>query len=72
MKFKVKVNDSFITIINFITSSSEVLSYFDVLQHCLDYDCYREYYINYHIFKDLIDEHNLDIIHQNKKNNIFD
>lgn len=58
MKIKNKQNDGFYTIINFIESSSDYISYFDLLQHSLDYDCYKEYYINYHIFKDLVIEHN--------------
>lgn len=52
------VNDNFTNILNYIESSDQVLSYYDLIQYCIDYDQYKELYLNYHVFKDLMLEHN--------------
>lgn len=59
---KIKINDNFTNILNFIRSSDHYLTYYEVIQWCIDYDEYREYYMNYHVFKDLILEHNKQIL----------
>lgn len=58
---KIKVNDNLINIINFIRSNPEKLTFYEVIQYCIDYDQYKEVYQNYHIIKDLILEHNKEI-----------
>lgn len=58
MTKKIVVNDNFTNILNFIKSSTVKLSIYDVLQYSIDYDQYKEFYLNYHIFKDLLIEHN--------------
>lgn len=52
------VNDNFTNILNFINSSEHEVSYVDLLQYCIDYDQYKEYYLNYPVFKDILLEHN--------------
>lgn len=52
------INDNFINILTYIQSSDQVLSYYDLIQYCIDYDQYKELYLNYHVFKDLMLEHN--------------
>lgn len=55
---KIKVNDNFTNILNYIHACEHRLSYYDLLQYCIDYDQYKELYNNYHIFKDILIEHN--------------
>lgn len=64
---KIKINDNFTNIMNFIHANEEVITYHDLLQYCIDYDQYKEYYNNYHIFKDLLLEHNRQIQEQKER-----
>ena len=59
---KIKVNDNFTNILNYIRSADHLVSYYELMQYCLDYDQYKELYQNYHLFKDLLIEHNQEII----------
>lgn len=52
------INDNFTNILNYINSSEHEVSYADLLQYCIDYDQYKEYYLNYYVFKDILLEHN--------------
>lgn len=58
---KIKVNDNFTNIMNYIRSADHVVSYYELLMYCVDYDQYKELYSNYHVFKDLMLEHNQEI-----------
>ena len=55
------INDNFTNILNYINSSEHEVSYYDLLQYCIDYDQYKEYYLNYPVFKDILIEHNLKV-----------
>lgn len=56
-KKKVSVNDNLISIFDYI-NNSKILSFKELLQFILDYDLYKEYYLNQHIVHRLLDEHN--------------
>ena len=58
---KIKVNDNFTNIMNYIRAADHRVTYYELLQYCIDYDQYKELYTNYHVFKDLILEHNKEI-----------
>lgn len=55
---RTSINDNFTNIFNYIQSSKEKVTYADLLQYVIDYDQYKEYYLNYHIFKDILLEKN--------------
>lgn len=58
MAQKIKVNDNLTNIFNFIQSSKEELSFMDLIQYCIDYDLYKEFYLNQQIIFRLLDEKN--------------
>ena len=55
---KIKVNDNLTNIFNYIQSSKTELSFQDLIQYCLDYDLYQEFYLNQQIIYRLFDEKN--------------
>lgn len=57
-KLKVEVNDNFNMILNYINSSLEIINYKELIQYCIDYDLYKELYVNIKIFEKLIEEKN--------------
>ena len=67
-KLRVEINDNFTMIMNYINSSLVEIEFKELLQYCIDYDLYRELYVNLPIFKILIEEKNKNIILQNKEN----
>ena len=72
-KLKLEINDNFNMIMNFILSANDPLSFKELLQYCLDYDLYREFYVNLSVFRILLDEKNLALREKknldNQKNN---
>lgn len=58
---KIKVNDNFTNILNYIRSCDHQVTYYELLMWCIDYDIYKELYQNYYIFKDIILEHNAEV-----------
>lgn len=58
MAQKIKVNDNLTNIFNFIQSSQKRLSFMDLIQYCIDYDLYKEFYLNQQIIFRLLDEKN--------------
>ena len=65
-KSKIEFNDNLVMILEYINSQKSNVSYLDIIQFVKDYDLYNEYYLNYHIIKDLIVEKNQLL---NKKDN---
>ena len=57
-KLKVEINDNFNMILNYINSSLVEITYKELVQYCVDYDLYRELYVNFHIFEKLVQEKN--------------
>lgn len=64
---KIKVNDNLTNIFNFIETSKEDLSYMQLIQYCLDYDLYQEFYLNNTIINRLYDER-IKALHEKTKN----
>ena len=64
---KIKVNDNLTNIFNYIQSSKTELSFHDLVQYCLDYDLYQEFYLNQQIIYRLFDEKNR-LIREGDKN----
>lgn len=57
-KFKIQINDNWNMIFNYINSSTEKIIWKDLVQFCIDYDCYKEFYLNINIWKILVEEKN--------------
>lgn len=55
-KVRVEVNDNLANIFNFINSAVEPVTYMELIQFCIDYDLYKEFYINHAIIVRLFDE----------------
>lgn len=53
---KIKVNDNLTNIFNYIDSAVSEFSFKDLVQYCLDYDLYQEFYLNQQIIFRLYDE----------------
>lgn len=56
MAQKIIVNDNLTNIFNFITSTKEKISYMELIQYCIDYDLYKEFYLNNQIINRLYEE----------------
>lgn len=70
-KLKIEINDNFNMIQNYILSSLEEVTFKDLLQYCIDYDLYRELYVNIQIFELLRNEKNLLLRSENKQATIL-
>lgn len=70
-KLKIEINDNFNMIQNYILSSLEEVTFKDLLQYCIDYDLYRELYVNIQIFELLRNEKNLLLHQENKQTTIL-
>lgn len=55
---KIKVNDNLTNIFNYIQANPEFIEFHDLVQYAIDYDLYREFYLNQQIIFRLLDEHN--------------
>ena len=53
---KIKVNDNLTNIFNFIESRTEPVKYHELVQFVIDYDLYKEFYMNNVIINKLFDE----------------
>lgn len=54
---RIKVNENLTEIIQFIRESDHIISWNELIQHCLDYNMYPELYLHRPIFEHLINEH---------------
>lgn len=70
-KLKIEINDNFNMIQNYILSSLEEVTFKDLLQYCIDYDLYRELYVNIQIFELLRNEKNILLRSENKQTDIL-
>lgn len=72
-KFKIQINDNWNMIYNYINSSTVKVSWFELVQFCVDYDCYKEFYLNINIWKLLVEErnNNLPVIKKKESDNEF-
>ena len=57
-KYKIQINDNWNMIYNYINSATTKVDWFELVQFCVDYDCYKEFYFNINIWKILVDERN--------------
>lgn len=55
---KIRINDNLKAIFTYIQSYDYYIVYIDFVQWCIDYGYYKEFYQNFHIIRDLINEHN--------------
>lgn len=54
-----KVNhDNLLTILNFITSSQEQMSYIDLISYCISVGIYQDLYVNQYLVERVLNEHN--------------
>lgn len=59
---KIKINENFTSIMNHINDYEKKISWFELIQYCIDYGMYKELYEHYFIFDKLIQEHNQSIM----------
>ena len=69
MAQKIIVNDNLTNIFNYINSAKEPISYMELIQYVIDYDLYKEFYLNYEIIKYLYEDkmHELFILKEKEK-----
>lgn len=65
-KKRVEPNDSLIHIFDYINNNPDILTWKELIQMSIDYDCYRELYLNHVIINHLLEEHNIGTIPENK------
>lgn len=58
MKLRIEVNDNLTSIFNYINDSQELISFHDLVQFCIDFECYKELYLNQDIIYKLLNEKN--------------
>lgn len=68
---KIEVNDNFNMIHNYIISAVDPIKFSDLLQYCIDYDLYKELYVNLPVFRVLIEEKNLSFSKQKYSEDIL-
>lgn len=57
----VKFNENVSNIFQYIKESPDYINWNEFIQHCIDYDMYKEFYIHLPIIKILVEQHNDDI-----------
>lgn len=61
MKIKIEVNDNLKTLLNYVESALEPISFYDLVQFSIDFECYKEFYINMEILDKLRLEKNIEV-----------
>lgn len=61
-KSKIEVNENLSSIFNYINDYEKVIDYKDLLQYCIDYGLYKEFYLNYPIINRLIEFHDSQVL----------
>lgn len=64
---KIKFNENLVSIINYIDTKEEFVSFRELLQWCIDMECYKELYIHFHILFPILEEHNKNYVSINKR-----
>lgn len=55
MNMRIKVNDNLIMIFQFINECTAVVGYNELIQYCIDFELYKEFYTHNHIINKLFD-----------------
>lgn len=58
MKLKIEINDNLTSIFNYINDNQEYITFHELVQFCIDFECYKELYLNQDIIYKLLQEHN--------------
>lgn len=66
-KYKIGVNENLTSIFNYVNSSPKYVKWDELIQYCIDYELYIEFYMNINIIEKLLIEHNQIIVARNKK-----
>lgn len=56
---RIKINDNLRAIYTYINSYEYKIILNDFIQWCFDYGYYKEFFLNFHVIKECIAEHNL-------------
>ena len=56
MFMKIKVNDNLTMIFQFINEALTPFGYNELIQYCIDFQLYKEFYIHNHIINKLYDQ----------------
>lgn len=67
MKVKIEINDNLHTLLNYIGSALEPISFNDLVQFSIDFECYKEFYINLEILDKLRIEKNAEVEERMRK-----
>lgn len=51
-------NDNLLTILNFITSNTEYITFFDLINYCISVGIYQDLYANQYLIERVLNEHN--------------
>ena len=70
-KIKVEINDNFNMIFNYIVSAVSTVKFKELLQYCIDYDLYEDFYVNLTVFEILRHEKNVSLLKQDNEKNIL-
>lgn len=60
MKIKSTPNENLIHIVDYINNNPDYITWKELIQMALDYDCYKELYSNHFVLKELVIEHNFE------------
>lgn len=66
-KYKIGVNENLTSIFTYIQSSPKYIFWYELVQYCIDYDLYIEFFMNYEIIKTLVEERNKIIVAKKKE-----
>lgn len=70
MKVKIEINDNLKTLLNYVESALEPISFYDLVQFSIDFECYKEFYINMEILDKLRIEKNIEVEKRMKEQEI--
>lgn len=66
-KYKIGYTEGLNNIVTYITTSMTFVTYKDLLQYCVDYDCFIDLYMNLNLVDRLMIERNKTLLNGKKK-----
>lgn len=66
-KYKIGVNENLTSIFTYINSNPNYIVWSELIQYCIDYDLYIEFYMNFNVIEALLNEHNRIVVAKKKQ-----
>lgn len=66
-KYKIGYSEGLNNLVTYINTSMNYVTYKDLLQFSVDYDCFIDFYMNLNLLDRLIIEKNKKLLNENKK-----